>query len=441
MTLNSPAMAHTSALRPQALGPSGLPRLLAGVRGDGRPELLPPHLERYRPVHEAVGGDELIAIVEASGLTGRGGAAFPAGPKLRAVADRRGRRRPVVLVNGAEGEPASGKDRGLLQAVPHLILDGAVLAAGAVGAREVVIAVGAQAPLAEAALAAALAERKRNRIDPPLSISVVTVPAGFVTGEETALVRFVNGGPAKPTFIPPRPFERGVGGAATLVLNVETFAHLALIARYGSDWFREVGTTREPGSTLVTITGAVARPGVHEVGLGTTFTSLVDEAGGLTAPVSALLVGGYFGSWLRAETAMGLRLLDADLAPHGAALGARAIVAFPARACALHEVARVARYLAEESAGQCGPCVHGLAAIASGVERVASATGDDRAKLTRWLETVRGRGACRHPDGATRFVASALDVFADEVELHLSRGRCRVRDDALLPIPKSSGRR
>jgi NADH:ubiquinone oxidoreductase subunit F (NADH-binding) len=360
---------------------------------------------------------------------------------LRAVADRRGRRRPVVLVNGAEGEPASGKDRGLLQAMPHLVLDGVVLAARAVGASEVVIAVGAQASLAEAALETALAERKRNRIDPPLSISVVTVPAGFVTGEETALVRFVNGGPAKPTFTPPRPFERGVGGAATLVLNVETFAHLALIARYGSNWFREVGTTREPGSTLVTITGAVARPGVHEIGFGTTFTSLVDEAGGLTAPVSAFLVGGYFGSWLPAETAMGLRLLDADLAPHGAALGARAIVAFPAQACALHEVARVARYLADESAGQCGPCVHGLAAIASGLERVTGATGDDRANLARWLETVRGRGACRHPDGATRFVASALDVFADEVELHLRRGRCRVRGGAVLPVPQTGGRR
>jgi NADH:ubiquinone oxidoreductase subunit F (NADH-binding) len=130
----------------------------------------------------------------------------------------------------------------------------------------------------------------------------------------------------------------------------------------------------------------------------------------------------------------------ADLAPHGAALGARAIVALPAHACAVHEIARVARYLSNESAGQCGPCVHGLAAIANGLERVATGNGDDRALLARWVETVRGRGACKHPDGATRFVASALDVFADEVELHLRRGRCRTRAGALLPLPPSGSR-
>ena len=433
------ALARRSVLRPLIPGPTGLPRLLAGVRDDGVAESLGSHVRRYGARREAVRGDELISTVEASGLTGRGGASFPAGTKLRAVADRR--RRPIVLVNGAEGEPASGKDRALLHAVPHLVLDGAVLAAEAVGAREVVIVVAPRPALEQQALAAAIAERESNRIDAPVSIRVVAAPTGFVAGEETALIRFLNGGPAKPTFTPPRPFERGMGGAPTLVLNVETFAHVALIARFGGDWFRELGTTREPGSTLVTVTGAVGRPGVHEVGLGTGFAALIDEAGGLSAPVSAFLVGGYFGTWLRAEAVLKLRLLDVDLAPHGAALGARAIVALPADACAVHEIARVARYLASESAGQCGPCVHGLAAIADGVERVAAGKGDDRAQLARWVDVVRGRGACRHPDGATRFVASALDLFADEVELHLQRGRCRKRSAALLPLPRPGGGR
>jgi NADH:ubiquinone oxidoreductase subunit F (NADH-binding) len=381
-------------------------------------------------------GDDLISLVEASGLTGRGGASFPAGAKLRAVAQ--GGRRPTVLVNGAEGEPTSGKDRALLRSVPHLVLDGAVLAAAALDAKDVVVGVGRSARREHAALKAAIADRARADVDPrPVSIRLHDVPDGFVTGEETALVNFLNGGPAKPTFTPPRPFERGIDGAPTLVLNVETFAHVAQIVRYGSDWFRDLGTPHEPGSTLVTFTGGVRRPGVYEVPLGTTFPRLVEEAGGLACPVSAFLIGGYFGAWLRADLALQQRLLDADLNQHAAALGACAIVALPANVCALNEVARVTRYLSSESAGQCGPCTHGLAAIAGGLERIVAGTGDDRAKLARWVEVVRGRGACRHPDGATRFVSSALDVFADEVQMHLRYGRCRGRTATVLPVRQS----
>jgi NADH:ubiquinone oxidoreductase subunit F (NADH-binding) len=187
---------------------------------------------------------------------------------------------------------------------------------------------------------------------------------------------------------------------------------------------------------LVTVSGAVRRPGVHELGLGASFTSLVEEAGGSTGDFSAFLVGGYFGSWVSADVAQRLRLLDADLDQHGAALGARAIVAMPAGTCPLREVARVARYLAAESAGQCGPCVHGLAAIADGVERLVAGHADDRPNLMRWVESIRGRGACRHPDGATRFVGSALEVFADEVETHLRYGRCHSRTASVLPVPE-----
>ena len=415
-------------------GPAGLPRLLATVRDDPRPVTFRAHVARYGPVRDAMRGGELVDELAGSGLTGRGGASFSTADKLRAVAAARGR--PVIVVNGAEGEPTSAKDRTLLRSVPHLVLDGAFLAADALGAREIYVAVCHTSTLELAALEAAVGERRSDGAGPRASIHVVPVPTGFVAGEETALVRFLNGGPAKPTFTPPRPFERGIGGKPTLVQNVETLAQLALIGRFGGDWFRELGTEREPGSSLVTITGAVRRPGVHEVALGTPFANPLQEAGGLTADVSAFLVGGYFGSWISAEAALTLRVLDADLDRHGAALGARAILAMPAGACALADVARVTRYLAAESAGQCGPCVHGLAAIAGGVERLVDGRGDDRAQLARWVETVRGRGTCKHPDGATRFVASALKVFADEVETHLRYGRCRSRTAPVLPVPQ-----
>ena len=173
--------------------------------------------------------------------------------------------------------------------------------------------------------------------------------------------------------------------------------------------------------------------GVYEIALGTPLEDLLTQAGGPTEPLRAVLMGGYFGTWLDASTARGLRLLDADLFPHRASLGARAVVALPEGACGLVETARVAHYLARESAGQCGPCVHGLEAIAGSMIRLARREHHDLGPLARWVEQMRGRGACKHPDGSARFVASALDVFADEVGLHL-RGRCSGANRAVLPI-------
>jgi NADH:ubiquinone oxidoreductase subunit F (NADH-binding) len=420
--------------------PRGLPRLLASVRDDGRPASLEEHVRRYGSVRDAVTGPELISLVEASGLRGRGGAAFPTGVKLRAVATQR--QRPVVVVNGVEAEPASGKDRALLRATPQLVLDGALLAAGAVGAREVIVGVGRRGIQEREVLAAAIDARQRKRIDGRVSLRVVVAPDAFVGGEETALIQFLNGGPAKPMFTPPRPFERGVGGAPTLVQNVETLAHLALIARFGAPWFRELGTRAEPGSTLLTFSGAVARPGIHEMALGTPLRELLADAGGATEPVSAYLVGGYFGRWFTDAAARDLLLHEEHVAAHGGGLGARVIVALPASTCAVAEVARVARYLADESAGQCGPCVHGLRAIADALARIAIGEADERQRLARWLIEVGGRGACRHPDGATRFAASSVEVFADEIEQHLRYGRCAAPDQGVLPIPpRGRGRR
>jgi NADH:ubiquinone oxidoreductase subunit F (NADH-binding) len=404
------------------------PRLLAGLRRD-RPVPLAEHLARHGALDERR-LSSLPGLLEAAGLRGCGGAGFPVARKVAAVAARRGR--PVVVVNAAEGEPLSGKDKVLLRHVPHLVLDGAVALAAAAGAGEVVIAVAASASTERAVLAAALAERRSQRVD----VSLAAVPDGFVAGEETALLHFLNGGPALPTLTPPRPFERGLDGRPTLVQNAETAAHVALIARHGTAWFRSVGTRAEPGSALFTVSGAVARPGVHEAPLGVPLTELVDLAGGATSKPGAVLVGGYFGTWFGAADARALTLDEVCLASRGGGLGARAIALLPSDACGVAETARVARYLAGESAGQCGPCVNGLGAIAAALEQTARLTGgDQRARIARWCRMVNGRGACRHPDGAVRFVASALDVFADEFSSHSVHRRCRHRGERVLPIP------
>ncbi len=226
--------------------PMSTDRLLAGIDPHG-----PLKLDRHLAVHGALPhlGRELIAEVEAAGLVGRGGAGFPAAVKLAAVAQRS---RPVVVVNGTEGEPMSAKDRVLLHHAPHLVLDGAHAAAAAVGAREVLVS----APERKLpGLAAALAERRGGP-----RFTLTPRAAGYVAGEETAVLAHLEGRPALPRVSPPRPAERGYRGGPTLVQNVETLCHLALIARHGAAWFREQGTAERPGTTLVTVSGGGRRP-------------------------------------------------------------------------------------------------------------------------------------------------------------------------------------
>ncbi len=427
-------MSAAAATR-RVVAPSSTQRLLAGLRADARAVSYAEHVDRYGGVPRGA-GDELIALIRDAGLRGRGGAGFPAATKLAAV--REGRGRPIVVANGAEGEPPSGKDKVLLAYVPHLVLDGAVLAARAVGAKEVVLAVG---PIVVPQVQHALAERRATGADRGLTLRLVSVPDRFVAGEETALVRFLNGGPALPTFTPPRPFERGVRGAPTLVQNVETLANVALIARFGPGWFRGLGTADEPGTALVTLSGAVRSPGVYEVALGQTLQQLVDDAGGPAADLQAFLVGGFFGTWLSGRDAAAARLSDGELARYGAALGARAIVALPSTACGVAETARVARYLAAESAGQCGPCVHGLASVAEGLEQLMRRERHvDHGLVRRRLAAIAGRGACSHPDGAVKLVASAYEVFQTEFERHLGKHRCTGHGGSVLKIPSSAAR-
>jgi NADH:ubiquinone oxidoreductase subunit F (NADH-binding) len=403
------------------VGHAGLPRLLAGLEVSGAALTLAEHERVHGPL-SSVKGPELIDAIDASGLRGRGGADFPTARKLRAVAARR--RVSAVVVNGSETEPASGKDRLLLSRLPHLVLDGAMLAAGAVGASEVIVRT--RAPGAASSTWAALEGAVAVRAGGSVPVRLVGGPEGYVAGEESAVIQSLNGGPALPTFVPPRPYERGFRGRPTLIQNPETLAHIALIARFGADWFRELGTTADPGSVLVTISGAVAAPGVYELAFGTPLSALLAAAGGRSEPLRALLVGGYFGTWVRASSALSLRLAREDLRSVGCAMGSGVVIALGERSCGLDESARVIEYLAGQSAGQCGPCVHGLRAIADSVSAMAAGTATigEREQVLAWARDVRGRGACHHPDGAVRFVESALRVFGDEIESHASGACC-----------------
>jgi NADH:ubiquinone oxidoreductase subunit F (NADH-binding) len=342
---------------------------------------------------------------------------------MRAVAASRGR--SVVVVNATEGEPASHKDHVLACAAPHLILDGAVLTAQAVGAD--IVLVGACEPDGDSvySLARAIAERASRTGGGP-SMELVATPAGYVRGEESALIDYLDGGAGLPRFSPQPPFERGVGGRPTLSSNAETFAHIALICRHGADWFRQLGSRSEPGSALVTLTGPVAEAGVFEIELGTPLGSLIAAAGGLTAPAHAALIGGYGGTWVRSQRVSELPLSDEGLEPHGASLGAGVVALLDDDACPVAETARLLRWLANESAGQCGPCIHGLDAIAAEFAKITSGAtaAEQTQRLQHLTAIVHGRGACGHPDGAVRLAQSALAVFASDIADHAAHGAC-----------------
>ncbi|MEU3336432.1 NADH-ubiquinone oxidoreductase-F iron-sulfur binding region domain-containing protein [Streptomyces sp. NPDC006668] len=391
------------------------PRLLAPT---GTPADLATHEQRYGPLSY---GDQaaLLTTIAASGLTGRGGAAFPVHRKLTAVVEaaRRTGRTPVVVANGAEGEPASRKDKTLLALSPHLVLDGLQVAARAVGAGEAHLAVEEGVSSLESAVA--------HRGD-PVPVRVVRLPKRFLSGQASALAQFVGGAAALPSYQDPPVRERGVRRAPTLVQNVETLAHLALIARYGLEWFRSAGTPGQPGSALCTVHVPGRQPRVTEAPFGTPLHRVVPLHG-----MSAVLLGGYHGGWIPAAEA-------AQLSLNATTMGAGVLAALPADRCGLAETARVLRYLALQSAGQCGPCLNGLPRIAAGFQTLATPgpQGTTRTDVSRWSGLVEGRGACHHPDGTARLVRSALTTFTSELDAH-ARGLCTATDRTpLLPVPQ-----
>src|SRR3989441_5737419 len=394
-------------------------RLLAGPSLAAGAESYTDHLRRLGT--PTLAGRALIEVLGRSGLAGRGGASFPVGTKWKAVAAK-SKGNAVVIANGAEGEPQSHKDWLLMTTRPHLILDGAFVAARTLRANQVVIYVGEEHGTAWAAVERALAERPEadRRI-----ARMVAAPHRYVAGESSAAVHLIDAGIATPTTTPPHPRERGVASAPTLVQNVETLAHVALIARYGDAWYRSAGRNGAVGTLLITLAGGVKKPGVVEIEAGTTIGEAVAMAGGMSEPAGAVLLGGYFGVWIPAAKAWELPLDAEALGAAGLGLGCGVVGLLPSSRCGVCDTAHIMRYLAEESSAQCGPCFFGLRALSDACSRVAErgTNRDDIARLKRWAVEVQGRGACKHPDGAVMFLRSALSTFSEEFATHPAHWR------------------
>jgi NADH:ubiquinone oxidoreductase subunit F (NADH-binding)/ferredoxin len=376
--------------------------------------------------------DQLIGMTEQVDLRGRGGAAFPVARKLRAVvASARARKRQVVVVvNATEGEPGSYKDKMLLTKSPYLVLGGALVVAWALRAREIVVGVSGDGTMARWLSALADAEPDLKRM-----LQVVQVPERFVSGEGSALVNAVNGKLPLPSGRRVRASESGVDHRPTLLSNAETFAQIAVLAMLGPENFASVGTPEEPGTVLLSVGGAATRPAVVEVPTGLPLGEVLDLCGAV--PQEGVLVGGYHGMWLPADMAYDVPVSRAGMTAVGGTLGAGIILPLGSGTCAIGEVARVASYLAAESSGQCGPCKLGLPSIARSLAAVADGSGGLDAVDTarRAAASVRGRGACAHPDGVFRFVLSALDVLTEDLTAHLFRGTCGRPVRGVLPMP------
>ncbi|HEU5035439.1 MAG TPA: NADH-ubiquinone oxidoreductase-F iron-sulfur binding region domain-containing protein [Nocardioides sp.] len=407
---------------PDAPTAYGSARLLAGATRGERADLA-----AHRTIHGAQQHRTQATLVEetaAVGLLGRGGAAFPVSTKLAGMPTGSG---VEVVVNGSESEPASRKDRTLMTLVPHLVIDGALVVARALRTRRVTIAVHDTA--AHDSLVHALEERRRREPHPE-RIAVRLQPARFVAGEVRAVLNGLDGRPAVPPGHRVLPTERGLRGAPTFASNVETFAQLALLVSLGARRYAEVGDPDEPGTTLLTLLGDVPAPGVAEVPTGLPLDALLP---GESGPV---LVGGYHGHWV--ADPRGLRVTRPYLREAGVPLNAGVIARLPASGCALAEVAAVSSWLAHQSAGQCGPCLFGTAAVARDVATLLH--GRPAPDVTARLRGLVRRGACAHPDGTAAFVASALSTMTGELDAHVAHGSCGRPYLGVLPLDEG-GRR
>ncbi|SNT59606.1 NADH:ubiquinone oxidoreductase, NADH-binding subunit (chain F) [Streptosporangium subroseum] len=402
------------------LGPA---RLTAGLEDCRRMDLA-----AHRAMHgtaASMSAEELAALADEVDLRGRGGAAFPFARKLRAVMDKRAEK--VVLVNAAEGEPASSKDTMLLTRTPHLVIEGALLAAGAINAKQVVIAT-VKGGMGESSVAAAVEERGVGD-----RVRVVGIVERFISGEGGALVRSVNGLVGEPPGRKVRAVESGVNGLPTLLSNAETFAQLAVLATLGAERYADVGTAREPGTVLLTVGGSAKAPAVVEVATGTPLYAVLDACQASLG--EGVLLGGYHGGWLHPDAAVVATVSRQGITDAGGQLGAGIIVPLGTETCPLGETTRVAKYLAEQSSGQCGPCRLGLPDIARSMSEIVNGSAAALDELRHRAAGVKGRGACFHPDGTSRFVLSALGAFPDDIEEHILNGTCGRPVKGVLPLP------
>lgn len=380
----------------------------------------------WRSVLESFSAPQVIELVEAAGLTGKGGAGFPTHRKMRYMLAQPGRKKYLIL-NGSEHEPGSLKDRYLLEHHAPTVLEGALILAYAVQATHVIIAINQASPTCIQQMTGALLAARAGGVDfAAIEIEVVAVPDIYIVGEESALLEVIEGRAPLPRRKPPYPIERGIYGAPTLIHNIETAAHLPVIVASGPSAYRALGRNNN-GITLCTLGAEFVRPGVHEIPLGTPLREVLQQWGGGLSnglPIKAVQPGGPSAGFLAAAD-FDLPLDAQVLREHGSALGCAAIRAFSVATCMVQEISTIMEFFAHGSCGQCPRCRMETNMLQTIVQRVLNGSGNAAllGQVDKLIELARGQGICTLIDMPVAPLKTGLRLFGDEFEAHLA-GSC-----------------
>jgi NADH-quinone oxidoreductase subunit F len=395
------------------------------------PEARPTHHETYQE-YCATGGYEpisrnILEEVAASGLRGRGGAGFPVGRKWAIAAETQADARYVVC-NGGEDEPGSFKDRMLLEYRPHLVLEGVILAARAIGAERAFLYLNETYETALSRMKTAIGEAQVEGRLHGVTISIQRAPTVYVAGEDSAAVEVIEGKPPKPRPKPPYPAAAGLFAKPTVVNNVETLANIPSIARNGAAWFRTHGTPEHPGGMIFCLADEMTRPGAYELPFGTPLRTLYETLGGGLADgrkLKAILPGGPSCAFLTADH------LDVALDPEslknvGSSLGCGVMRFYGEGDCMVAETLRIAQFFARECCGQCPACRMETSMLSTMLERIHLGKGDAALfdQFQKIIDFNRGKGYCALIHMPAPPIMSALRLFRDEFEFHLRHGRC-----------------
>jgi NADH:ubiquinone oxidoreductase subunit F (NADH-binding) len=430
--------------------PGGTHRLLKGIGS-----LDPTSLAAYRKTGGYTGlsraltewsPEEVIAEIDAAGLRGRGGAGYPVAAKWRVARAAPGERK-IVVANLMGADPTSLGDRALAEGNPHLVLEGALIAAAAVGASEAILAVRRDWTVALSRLKAAVADAEAAHFagylmlgtDVSVQASVWEGSGAYVAGEETALIHALQGDRGMPLIRPPYPATSGLWDAPTVIHNAETLAHLAWIVGRSAKEFAKVGAKVAPGTKLVTIAGAVRNPGLAEVALGTKVQKLIDLADGSTGTVKAAFIGGPGAGALAADE-LGSVGYDYDaLAEVGSHIGSGSVLVTDAGTCMVATARFLLDFSAREACGKAVPCRIGTRRLVETMDRILAATPrpNDLVLLRELSAKIADTALCRLESLAPRPMLTTLDRFGDEYRAHAERGVCLAGScstDAVTPL-------
>jgi NADH:ubiquinone oxidoreductase subunit F (NADH-binding) len=381
--------------------------------------------------------EDVVKLVSDAGLRGRGGAGFPTGKKWAFTREAPEQPRYLIM-NGGEDEPGSKKDRVLMENVPHLVIEGVILSAYAIGAEKAYLYINAQYETAIKSITDALSEAKsagywgENILGSSFSLDIEIVPAphNYVAGEDTAVIEVIEGKKAWPREKPPFPVTVGLFGKPTSVNNVETLANVAPIVLHGADWYRKFGTAESPGTMIFALDEDVNRPGVYELPFGTPLRHLIEECGGglkTGKKIKAVMPASPSCAFLPPEK-IDTPLDHNSMREAGAGIGCGVIRLVGEGECIVEEVLRIAEFFAAESCGQCPACRMETSTLAMMMKKVQQGQGGKPIleQFGKILAFNKGKGFCNLINMPGPPIESALKLFPGDFEAHLSTGKCPV---------------